>query len=86
MSGGLSVGRQDFLRELVSGPPHLAHYVVVQRSHKGERGLLRQPWIGRRWTKDRQTGPYPVKARKGPSVIKQMGIVMSGRKRIEVNV
>ena len=33
MSGGLSVGWQDFLRELASDPLTLAHYVVVQRSH-----------------------------------------------------
>ena len=32
MSGGLSVGQKDFLRELVSNPLTLAHYVVVQRS------------------------------------------------------
>ena len=86
MSGGLSVGQKDFLRELVSNPLTLAHFVVVQRSHKGERGLLRQPWIGRRWTKDRQTWPYPVKARKGPSVIKQKGEVLSGPRVVEVNV
>ena len=78
MSGGLSVGRQDFLRELVSRPPHPSPLCgcakVSQRGEGTSETALDRKLLGEGWEID------------GPPVIGQKGEVLSGPRVVEANV